>query len=645
MAKQLVSPIERHVDKAVLGLAVLALIGVIAQFFVTSPNRLEMRGERVTPRTIDEKVRQSAEGVRLRLRDASPPNLAFEPGFPEFERSVAAFERLGLADAGPAVAPPQPPAPLVGAPIATEGDIRLVESVTPSKPVLTYGRSMILFLPDGGIPQTQWRAYERPTNWVTVASLLDMAEQRRRQRERYFNREDAYVGLVETQRRALRSDGTWSEEDWATIQTLPPEPPPPLPPLVGIVEENGRLVVPPDVFREVEAYFDSLKAGLMQVAVMRPMPPDILEGRGDQWSMPLLTSRRDVLMQDDELRYPGDTPPVNPDDRYPDKPEAVETTGPVAAGGATVTERIRKGESLMEQARAQASPDLAIQAYNEFNSIILTPGATSADKERARRLRDQAEQLQRDIERKRLKEIVGGNRRDSQNEDVPKRTLQPIQQVWSHDALADSLASGRTYQYRLRVWIYNRYAGDPRKLAEPNEAALVLLPSPWSEPSDAVSIPPDGAYFLVGDIATRGQVSVEFYRWFEGYWVRPRGAVQFGVGDEMTTRSRAAIPLPDGGVDNPEVEFSAEALVLDIDFRRTIPDRRRTPTGGVRFQGEQTDTVVALVDDEGNLVERSLLRDKGSPTRSELRKKVWQPPREEPEKPKPQPGPPRPPRP
>ena len=72
MAKQLVSPVERHVEKAVLGITAILLIGVVAKFFVTSPNQLVIDGVSVTPATIDEKIALTAEAVRLRIRNAEP---------------------------------------------------------------------------------------------------------------------------------------------------------------------------------------------------------------------------------------------------------------------------------------------------------------------------------------------------------------------------------------------------------------------------------------------------------------------------------------------------------------------------------------------------------------------------------------------
>ena len=44
MAKQLVNPVERHVEKAIASVAAIVLIGVIARYFVMSPNQLEIGG-------------------------------------------------------------------------------------------------------------------------------------------------------------------------------------------------------------------------------------------------------------------------------------------------------------------------------------------------------------------------------------------------------------------------------------------------------------------------------------------------------------------------------------------------------------------------------------------------------------------------
>ena len=54
MAKQLVGPAERHLDKAILGLACLALVWVVIRYGVSSPNRIDLDGEMVSPSNIDQ---------------------------------------------------------------------------------------------------------------------------------------------------------------------------------------------------------------------------------------------------------------------------------------------------------------------------------------------------------------------------------------------------------------------------------------------------------------------------------------------------------------------------------------------------------------------------------------------------------------
>ena len=72
MAKQLVGPVERHVEKAIVAIAGVVLIAVIAKYLVTSPNQLELGGEMGDPSTIDRKVADKAAEVRARIQDHRP---------------------------------------------------------------------------------------------------------------------------------------------------------------------------------------------------------------------------------------------------------------------------------------------------------------------------------------------------------------------------------------------------------------------------------------------------------------------------------------------------------------------------------------------------------------------------------------------
>ena len=72
MAKQAVSPIERHVEKGVLGVTALVLLSAVAMFLVRSPNTLEMDGQEVGPGEIDDRVRAKAQTVRASINRFKP---------------------------------------------------------------------------------------------------------------------------------------------------------------------------------------------------------------------------------------------------------------------------------------------------------------------------------------------------------------------------------------------------------------------------------------------------------------------------------------------------------------------------------------------------------------------------------------------
>ena len=102
MAKQLVGPVERHLEKAVLGVAGILLLGAIGGYLVTSPNQLEVGGETVSPKTIDAKVVRKATDVRRRIETARPTEPEFEPLYDVFEQELDPFKRANLPLEAPA---------------------------------------------------------------------------------------------------------------------------------------------------------------------------------------------------------------------------------------------------------------------------------------------------------------------------------------------------------------------------------------------------------------------------------------------------------------------------------------------------------------------------------------------------------------
>ena len=653
MAKQLVGPVERHVDKVVLGVAGLALIVVVAKFLVTSPNKLEMRNETVTPSTIDQRVQEFAQSVRQTIRSANPPEHELDVLETEFASTVASFRADGEF-AWPVVAALLPKVPLVGPPVVIIGDIHLISAPPPGKPVVVVGRSTLYLPPEDGVGEGEDSLYYSSVNWATVSALVDVDQLRTLQRNKYLpDREEVYFARVEAQRQEIGADGSWPEA-WDDVAAFVPyvEQSQRMPPTITLSTEDGRITVDHPVMLRIKSYFNELERPVTQLNLIRPMPPEMVTETF--WTLPVIpgTSRMAVLLMDDQYLFPDQKPAEVPDDRYPDAVEYDQDFEDNS--GADDTESIadanrrlfKEAALLLKQGERENSLDLVTQAQNKWFEII-SPSNTlagqkspAADVARAMKLRDDAEQVKRNI-RRRVRNRPGP-RPGGGPPGVHRRLPMSTQQVWVHDATEGSLQSGKTYRYRVRTWLYNRMAGLPNLLADSNDATIPILATEWSEPSAPVLMPADRRYFLTTANKSRNEVGFEFFQWFEGVWTKPRGTKKFSVGDIMSFVARAPLPDPEDPeeVDMAELQFSADATLLDIEFDAKTPQRTRTRRKGIGFEDHQ-DTTVAFVDSKGHVFERRLTTDKSHPGRAIARNKVYMPPRKlsaGPTKPGPQSG-------
>ncbi len=627
MAKQLVSPVERHVEKVVLGITAVLLIGVVAKFLITSPNQRVIDGVTVHPNTIDEQIAKTAEAVRLRIRTAEPPVVEVPEGYTEFLASLNAFKEEGL----PATLPPAvsiyPEVPIIDPPEGRRGgDVRLVEVVGLPKPEVSFDRATFL---RGDDDEAGTVFTHEPVNWVTVSAVFSVEEQSELQKREYGPHwKEVIFRMVELQRRTRYPDGSWAEEDWATIDPYPalriPEAPD-----IPLVEDEGGIMVHRDDYRQVEEFVEELSEASTQLALIRPLLPAVENGACP--GFPLVTTLRDVLLEDDEYLYPNEAPAKNPDNRYPcmqeeAKPKAEEDD---LAPAERMKKEFARAELLLKRAWDLKVEDDAVKANNIAIETLQNKESTAPDRSKARRLKQRADQLQKDIKRwwknRDPKRVVEG----TENGDTPQREKLPRQQVWVHDARPGSVLGGHTYQYRMRPWILNRKAGLPRDFEDKLDAAQVFIAGPWSEPSDPVTIEKESLYFLTKAKEKNGRIGVEQYQWFEGVWVKTsKGA--YGIGDAVAYEDRQKVPDPydPEGYDNARVQFDADAVVVDIDFNRSL--RLPSPKGqGIKLDTKQVCSVV-FVDSAGQLQERVLPLDKSHPGKKILADRVWKAPRVKP---------------
>ncbi|MGD2110210.1 MAG: hypothetical protein PVI86_12580 [Phycisphaerae bacterium] len=623
MAKQLVNPIERHVEKGVLAIAGLLLLGVVAKFVISSPNQVQLGGEVTSPGGVNEKVAQLASSVRQDLLSASATPEIPERLYDEWVDALDPFAAPELETTLPCVARLEPEVPIVDV-VGTDWDAELPDPPAFAYVDATYGRSTFIRPDDQGIRRFF------PTNWVTVSGVFDVRTMMRNQKESFGAvRKEVVFGRPELQRRAIRPDGSWSDDDWADV-TPWFTPDLPVLPRVRLVEEDGKLVCSLDDQADVDRFDDELAHPLLQLDLIRPLLPEI--ANGDPWDFAILTTRRDVLYQDEFYRYPNDPRSKNPDDRYGGESSVRSEREVELSPEEELAQKFAEIDRLMKEAWKLKDPNMATMAYNMAAQIKEQDRTASAqDKEKATRLKGDAGQLINDIDRWNFKNVRGGGAPKpvaTKEVEAPAREPEDNQQIWVHDAVPGSVEGGKTYQYRVRVVVFNRLAGRPERFRDPQDATVFWIHGPWSDPVE-VYIEPTSVMFAASKDTRRDQVAIEIYQWFEGVWVKDRP--KFGVGDAVREQTRKPVPslMQPGKVDHALIDFDPGVSVLDIDFERPYRERKRgTSREGVKFGPPTTACSVVFADAEGRLSERFVPTDKGHPAKRTYANREFKEPRD-----------------
>ncbi len=611
MAKQLVNPIERHVEKAVVGIAGGLLIAAIALYLVTSPNQLQLGGQTVTPGTIDQTVSQKAADVRNRIRSSQSEVKIPDKLFPEFEKSLDPYSREKLVSRLPAAVSIGPEVTLIDLELAgPAGGAKLVE-VTPLGEVrFTQGRSMFLFKNADGTER------HTPVNWVTLSSSFDVKGQMAVQSRGYgATRKEVYFGPPSVQRRERRSDGGWSDQDWKDVSCWPTKEFTAVPKIEIQKDDQGRAFVPSDRRQEIDRFQELLIDPIAQLEIVRPLMWPIVNG--DPWTFPELGNRRDLLMQDDYFLFRNEPPSADPTDRY--RVEA-ETRPAAPAAEEKPQQRIAKQfeeiKKLMKSANDNLSENEATLAYNLAFDIQQDKEAAAGDKDRAKRLAADAEQLGKEIRRRnRLggpPRVAGPGGKPDAEKEKPKREPPAIQQVWAHDAAVDSVKSGSIYQYRVRPRVYNRMAGAPERFKDPTDAAKLFIEGEWSAPVE-VTVPRATEFYFTSEDERNRKVSAELFQWFDGVWTKARW--QYGIGERLARSIVTEVKSDNPNeVDRAEVAFEADGVIVDIDFQRNFRERKKgAGKGGVKFGPATTACCVVYADSNGRLYERFVPNEKSHP--------------------------------
>lgn len=663
MAKQAVGSLERHVEKGVLGIALAVLIYVIATYFLTSPNRITLSrggGETVTPNRIDQLVAEEAQAVRSRLRQAEPEASEVPVLLPEFEKAISPIAYAELPSILPRAVPFLPPVPKVGKGPIPAGTVQLAEVVRLPKPRLAHGRTTLDYVTartelSTGLNEANFKSAEssrQAVNWVTVSSLFDMAEQKRLNSERYqIGFEDPLLAAVECQRRVQRADGSWHEEDWQDVDPYVLAAFAPVPPIQLNQAAEGSWQIPPDTAYLIDERAQALKSKIVSMTLMRPLMS--LQHNGDPWTWPKFEGS-DPLVQDTEIAFPDD--PVDPANlfnrfaAFEIQKVTTDVKDPEAESRG-VPKEPAEARKFMDQKMAEFEQAFVIDNVDQQNQIynaILVYQRFPLEFDPA--LVDKSKKLSDEIDKRQndWKETLANWERACERAKILGRECPPkpkpkgkagaavpaagprkssVQQVWVHDAQLDSVRGGKTYQYRMRLVMLNPYAGQPKQLRDPQDAAQWFLYGEWSEPSDPLFIEPDTRFFVRSGRESRNEVAVDVFKWHDGIWVK--GSFNVTVGDGVGGESRARVP--DQENPNPLINFDTGMTVVDVDFHRPVRSRDRAGRNGIKF-GEPDETIaLTVVNNDGEAYERLAFIDRDDPDQSALKKRLFQPEAETPE--------------
>lgn len=597
-----INAFEKHVDKAVIAVAVLFMLFVVWAYVVS--DRFP------AAQTIDDEVLSIAERLEERLNDPAPEELT---GFqvPEYaDQFVATINepltpvspvedidanRLALpalAGFGVMIDDVQGP---TGQPRYRPLDIQAPVELAVRSELVTLDPTQeqaVLEAVGGQAP------YDTPL--VSVAARLDMQsivdQLQRRPADLNVNpvpeqwlRETFTILDVQIERRHQLADGSWSQP------TL-------IDPMPGRATFRGQF---DEVTRQnAMSYINAIRE--RQGGIIRPEGYLLMN---NVWQPPMLT---DPVADTEEGEAAVD----------PDNPNAQRIR--------QLQMRQRQISTRLDQLqRRQPSPAVTREIAERQQELAVIRrqlqqlGADVPAPQQPRRVPggfDQPDPRMM-MEERFGPDMVGGPDGMGERRGPAALTGTPLSQdmldVWTSDLTVEP---GRTYQYRLRIITTNPLYGRPLPESQEDLREQFTLAGEWSPWSDPVETHQLRYFWAVSGSEDVGYAKVQLWRFHDGIWKMAEDNVHPGdpIGSPSTPWQPLAGELPAGvapdGPVNPNnlppavptgpIDFSTGLVVVDIDFAHKL----REEVGGI---GLNRDTTRLIFTDDGDaLRDRLVIADR-----------------------------------
>lgn len=661
--------LEMHIEKILLGVAGACVLVMGFFFIVTTPNTIQFDNKTITPSELNQAIFASSENLKRAYDNAKPETSKQQQNSEELKkRQLAGVFAKDPKDTTTTI-PLKPTLRLAsrfGSKIEIPGlqeieqtstAISLVTPLAPTQPVPRGGRSMVtvsqLKIDRENKPvEPGTESIEQP--WISIASYFDRKSQQAELSKAGYAaaRQNVYIAGVDAQRREKLATGEWSE--WQDVK------PGKAMPAVELVEPKfddvtGAMTNHP----ELEETWQLIKNPQTQTVLMQPPFPTVNDG--DEWAMPPLPGFEDKEEEEGKpvvkaVKPTTPTPPAGP--RGGRQPvvggggRGGRGIGPEGGSGRPVAPQ--NDEKAKEEAKKQAAEELkeakkAVteknwqEAKNRAESVQHNENAAKADQTAAGEIIKKADKELEKLAKTgspgnplvpggglRMPPGEGGNpRMPGGGRGVGPAPMAPLAQtvstlvtdpspntnrpaVWFHD---DTVESGKTYSYRLRVRIWNRYVGQTKFVKNPEDAKKAVVAGEWSAPSDPVTVTPSTYFFAKAAKPGGAGASVDIFKWRKGKWVKQSFDVAVG---EVIGGTRKVTTEDDIDNKKTEVDFTTGAVVLDI--RPSEPVKVRVPgKNGAYTEREQTSLVLVYLDPaDGQVKERIPALDRFDPIRKSL---------------------------
>ncbi|MCA9243962.1 MAG: hypothetical protein KDA32_08420 [Phycisphaerales bacterium] len=684
MVGKIVAFLEAHVEKMVLGGAVLFVLYLAWGYLIATPHTTKLDGKDVTAGEIAESVLASARTLDSAVKNAKADPFTVEPYATELRKRQDKGILTSDDTDKPAIPPVLARAAEFGRKIEVPGLEQSSEAgkqlvlATPMPPMgleLRAGRSVVIPDPlkiDGSAPQAGFqqpglltgrgpggrstggglinigprqvpggRGFQDPTPsfgspapepgseiktretpWVTVGAYYEKGAQEKEFLNANYAqyRAKPYVVRTEAQRQELLANGEWSE--WADVTPGDAMPKVDLPDIAYDPSVKRYLNKP-----EVAAALQLIKTD--QERIMQP-PFFVVRG-GDEWELPPLDG---LPIVDDEEEEVDEGPKINEPAQGPRQPIVAPPSNPtvrggrgirgggsgptIPGGGSGIRNAGPSGGDPKKEARKQAIEDwntarqhmrakeyaAAIEAARKV--VQAGDGAPPLFQKRARKLIKFAES--------RAGTQAGPTPRVAEQPFVTRPDDKNTEALWFHD---DTVTPGKTYRYRLRVVLWNRYAEQDKALKDAEDARKLLVSGEWSIPSEPVTVPPLTHFFLAAENASKGTARFDVWKWFEGRWIKESFDVAVGEVIGGVRKIKTGETDSSGREVRSDVDFTTGAVLLDVRFDENI-EQRQGQKEGYRMRTQQSSVAVCLNPADGRVIERVRAFDRYDPTRQEL---------------------------